>query len=726
MDASRKNASSAAARRVTTSADRDGALLGSVARGLATDEALQAILDRIARGALATAGADAAHVERVAGGDEIEIVAIAGRGSPPMGTRMPLPGSLAAMVLASDEPEVVDFGGLKRRPIGRLLTETCGECSALVLPLLAEGESLGALILLRAVDSEPFGDDAIQRVRIFADMAGLALRRELLLAQQQAARESLTRLGERYKAMYDENPTMFITTSPEGTILSVNSFGAQLLGYTVEELLQRPIEELIHPADRAGYAEHIRQVLAHRGEVCRTEYRKVRRDGSTLWAREATRAVERLDGTLDLLNVCEDISDRVRAEQELRFLANAGRALATSLDWETTLRTVAELAVPHLADWCAIDIVEDGELRRMVVTHSDPAMREAAKEYQQRYPPAPDAQRGAAHVVRTGEPELIPEVTEDVLRAVARDDEQLQMLQALGFRSAMVVPLQVHSRVLGAVTLIAAESHRAYDPADLRTAELVASRAALAVEKARLFREAQAASHARDEVLSIVSHDLRNPLNTILLSAGFLLDSAPETDRRSGAQHLEIIRRQADQMSRMIQDLLDVGRIEAGGLPVEERREDVAKLVSDAAEIARPLAEKKKLRLHVQTEDALPAVCADRERILQVFSNLLGNATKFTPEGGTISLRAEQRDRVVRFSVSDTGSGIAEDDLPHIFQRFYQARKTRRGGAGLGLSIAKGIVEAHGGCIGVTSKAGAGSTFYFEIPVNRQPARRPD
>lgn len=221
----------------------------------------------------------------------------------------------------------------------------------------------------------------------------------------------------------------------------------------------------------------------------------------------------------------------------------------------------------------------------------------------------------------------------------------------------------------------------------------------------------------RDEVLAIVSHDLRNPLNTVLASASLLTD-LPLTSEQVQKQ-IEIIKRTGTQMNRLLQDLLDVSRIDAGSLWIEPLPTDASQIISDTCSMFEHLAGAKNQTLVCQVADALPIIRADRERILQVFSNLLSNSIRLTPQEGIISLRAETRDSAVVFSVSDTGPGIPAEDLPYIFERFWQARRARRIGAGLGLAIVKGIVEAHGGEITVQSELGRGTTFTFAIPLAR-------
>jgi signal transduction histidine kinase len=227
---------------------------------------------------------------------------------------------------------------------------------------------------------------------------------------------------------------------------------------------------------------------------------------------------------------------------------------------------------------------------------------------------------------------------------------------------------------------------------------------------------AESAVRTRDELVSIVSHDLRNPLSTVQIAAGYLLEALPEdalraTDRKS----LGMIKRAAENMSRMIQDLLDRALIEWAHRAVERTTLALASFMDEATTMLRPLADSQRQRLEATVADGLDSVCADRDRLLQILSNLVGNAVKFTPAGGTITLAAEGVDGGVRFRVSDTGTGIAPEHIPHLFDRFWQAARNDRRGLGLGLPIVKGLVEAHGSRIDVTSAVGKGTTFSFTI-----------
>jgi signal transduction histidine kinase len=239
---------------------------------------------------------------------------------------------------------------------------------------------------------------------------------------------------------------------------------------------------------------------------------------------------------------------------------------------------------------------------------------------------------------------------------------------------------------------------------------------ALAVDNARLYRDAREAVQARDDMMAVVSHDLGNPLSAIRIGTSLLLRVLPEESEHSGRQHVEAIRQSARQMENLVNDLLDVKRLETGSLPVAPAPLEAGGVVRDVVEVLHPIADSRTIRLETQCGPDLPPVMADYPRLVQVLSNLIGNALKFTGSGGVVVVRADAADGVVRFSVKDTGCGIAPEHLPHVFDRFWQVRRGDRAGLGLGLAIARGIVDAHGGQIWVESTVGVGCTFQFTIP----------
>ncbi|WIG93595.1 ATP-binding protein [Myxococcus sp. SDU36] len=408
-----------------------------------------------------------------------------------------------------------------------------------------------------------------------------------------------------------------------------------------------------------------------------------------------------------------------QAERRRSFLYQAMTTLFTHPpDPQGMYTLLAHLAVPDVADWCLVDALEQGPwVTRVAAACLDPTQQERAGALPTRIELRDDAPVGLLRVLRTGEPELVPAVTDSLLRAAVAEPAHPALLRLLQARSYMIVPLRARGHTLGAVTFVSSGSGRRYGPDDLALAEDLCLRASLAIDNARLVGESRRAARAREDLLAVVSHDLKNPLGVVQLGAALLLRGAgAKPGGESVAKQATRIQDATERMSRLISDLLDWGRLEAGGLPLEWGEHGVAGLLTEALDSVRPLAEAKGLHLSVELPAADVRVRCDKVRVLQVLGNLLGNAVKFTTGGGHLTLGARQRGGEVSVYVRDTGSGIAPDALPHIFDRYWQARDAASRGTGLGLAIAKGLVEAHGGGIQAESTLGEGSVFTFTLP----------
>jgi signal transduction histidine kinase len=414
-------------------------------------------------------------------------------------------------------------------------------------------------------------------------------------------------------------------------------------------------------------------------------------------------------------------SEAVRAaERRARFLAEAGELLSASHEADQILRDLAHLAVPSIADLCIVDARDaEEEVRRVEVAQSDASLTALAE---------------ALSVPMAGGSLPLSSVLGSQHARLHRPDPGTALGKTLashGVRSFIAAPLIARGETLGALYLIAASSGRAYGDDDLDLASDLARRAALAVDNARLYEQAQQATRARDDVLGIVSHDLRNPLNTIHMSSSFMLELIEPTGLSipggaagappvSLSRQFNIILRAAQRANALIEDLLDVTRIDAKRLSVDPVVADAGSLIEEALLDTAPVAAERSIELTHGWDGERASVMADRGRIFQVFSNLLGNALKFTPTGGRVDVRGRLAGAEAVFTISDTGAGIPAENLPHLFDRFWQAGETRRAGAGLGLFIAKGIIEAHGGRLQVESTIGKGTTFSFTLP--RAPA----
>lgn len=405
------------------------------------------------------------------------------------------------------------------------------------------------------------------------------------------------------------------------------------------------------------------------------------------------------------------------AAARFRFLAEAGTILGSSLDIERTLRSLTRLTVPRIADWCSLDLVEShGGLRRVEVAHSDPERERFAREVYRLYPADPTVRNAATEALQRGEPVFVPDFDERVLAATARDERHLALLRSFGFRSVMVVPMTARDRLVGLVTLATAESERRFSKDDVELVSALASRAALAIENARLFEKTRATAHAREEAVATVAHDLRSPLSVAILNASLLRQAELPPEERTRA--LERVDRALAGMRRMIESLLDVARMEAGAIKLDVRITPVAALLAEACELVQPAAAARSVSLVPEADERL-RVRADRDRSIQVLANLIDNAVRHSPEGGRVRVFARAAGDRTLFCVEDQGAGVPEELRGHIFQRFWQREGGPRQGAGLGLAIARGLVELHGGRIWVDSAETGGARFHFTLESDR-------
>jgi signal transduction histidine kinase len=397
-----------------------------------------------------------------------------------------------------------------------------------------------------------------------------------------------------------------------------------------------------------------------------------------------------------------------RERSRLEVLAKLSGLIGGSNDFDVTLERLAELPVSRLADLCVLHVLDErGAARVGALRHRDPAKHAALQR-----------RRGASST-------LEGDVLADVIRL-----RQPRLLS-----SALLVPLCHHASegdgrnarmapstegdVLGVLELAITESSRRYGENDLFVASELAHHTTLVLENARRREASARALKARDDLLAFVSHDLRNVLGSILIGATLLGRTGPSGERRRGKTHVDAIRRAADRMDHLLGALRDVGMIETGHFRIEQRAELLGPMLEEALETFGPCAEIKGVGLDLVAPADLSSVSCDRERVHQVLANILGNAVDHTPSGGSIHVEVTTLgSETVRVAVTDTGPGIAPEDLLRLFDPYWRSSGTRRKGTGLGLYIAKGIIEAHGGRIWAESELGRGSTFFFTLPTS--------
>jgi PAS domain S-box-containing protein len=551
----------------------------------------------------------------------------------------------------------------------------------------------------------------LYRAATFQDLTGIR-------AAEQAVRES----EARFRQLADAMPQIVWAARPDGYIDYYNERWYEYTGFPRGEYGQSSWEPILHPDDVRRCVETYFGCIRDERPY-QIEYRfRDRRTGGYRWFLGRARPIRDEAGrVVRWFGTCTDIDDTKQAEQTTRFLADASAALAELTDYKSTLQKVAALAVPFFADWCAVDVLDaDGTPQRLAVTHTDPAKVQLVHELSRRYPPQPSASRGIMKVLRTGETDWAPMIPESLLIESARNEEHLRIIRELGLKSYICTPLRSRSRTVGAMTFVTAESGRTYDATALAAAEDLAHRAAIAIENANLLTTLKEADRKKDEFLAMLAHELRNPLAPIRNAVYILRGKGLPVPELQWAA--EVIDRQVHQMTRLVDDLLDVSRITRGKVELRKEPVELANVVTSAVESSRPLIEKGGHELSVTIPSEPVHLEADPTRLAQVFLNLLNNAAKYTDRGGRISLSAhlEGSGQVV-VRVRDNGIGIPREMLPRVFELFAQVDRSMErseGGLGIGLTLVQRLVEMHGGAVEARSDGpGTGSEFIVRLPV---------
>jgi len=409
----------------------------------------------------------------------------------------------------------------------------------------------------------------------------------------------------------------------------------------------------------------------------------------------------------------------VASRERSRLLAEVGRVLSSSLDYEVTVAAVARLAVPGLADGCAVDLVVDGHIERLAAAHADPAKERWARALEMRFRSPPDQEMGVPAVIRTGEPHFIPVVTEAILEEAAQSPEQLAAMHSVGIYSAMIVPLTTRGLVLGALSLISSRPDRHFDETDFLIAQSLGRRSAVAIDNARLYRAARAANESKSNFLATMSHELRTPLTAIIGFDELLADGVSGPVSEGQKEPLQRIKASAMHLLSLIEEILLLVRLDAGDESVHVEPVSARGVVGEVLASMSPAAAQGGLTLRVEPIDAGIVVRTDGKKLQQILVSLVSNAVKFTKRG-EIVIRAFTRDDRVVFEVQDSGVGIGGDSLEHIFDPFWQVEQTktrRSGGSGLGLTVARRLAQLLGGDLSADSTPAVGSTFRVALPT---------
>jgi PAS domain S-box-containing protein len=616
-----------------------------------------------------------------------------------------------------------------------------------IAPMFERGERIGWLASLFEIEErKQLAEERAERKR------------------QQAARDAADAERRRLTEILDHMPAGVMIADATGATIYANRRAQQIFGGPIRSPASPESYSATfscwHPDGRVLDSSEFPLVRALRGEIVdgqEVRFHKVTGDLAVVRANAAPirddagvvvaavtsyydiTAQVHLQETIDaeraanLVALQASEGEAERARQRMALLDRITTSLVGDLGGSgSAVDRLTRSVVPELADWCTVYVPrEDGKIGAIAVGHVDPARAEAAFEMQRKHPLEPDLSWGIPEVLRTGRSEIIADITDALLSAVAQDLEHLEAMRAYGMVSHLTVPLTVHGNVIGCLGLTNTTSGRRFSAEDLALAEEVAVRAALEIERVRLYQEmrraradAEAASRAKDVFLAMLGHELRNPLAPILTALQLmrLRDDGTSLKERS------VIERQVNHLVRLVDDLLDVSRITRGKIELAKQPIEIAEVIAKAIEMSSTLLEQQRHQLSVAVSPTGLRVDGDHARLAQVFSNLLTNAAKYTRPGGHVLVAAQRDGDEIVVRIRDDGEGIDPTLLAHVFDLFEQGERTidrARGGLGIGLTIVKTLVELHGGRVRAHSEGlGTGSEFEVRLPASRRAGRQ--
>lgn len=589
-----------------------------------------------------------------------------------------------------------------------------------------QGYGVGAIDYLL----KPFDPYILRsKVAIFVD---IYRKNHLIKEQAQKLRESEARAHaqeidrleienlRRYQNLADSIPQIVFRLLPDARYEYFNKVWFEYTGLSVTKSYGHSWKDVVHPDDR----EKLKTIFLTKGSepTLECECRIRHKNGNYRYHLIRLQQEKSLEtGELSSwLGTATDIEDQKRSEEAQRFLSEAGELLVSTLDYEKTLESIATLSVPFLGDWCSFDMVsENGDLKNIVLRHRSPEKLELAKLLHDKYLCHKDGKVGAAVVVQSGKYQIFESITQENLSTLALDQEQIELSKKLGDASALIVPVSLHGKVLGAMTFARSESTEKYDQHSLNLSQELARRVALALENSNLYKVSQEAIEVRNDFLSIASHELNTPITSLklqlqMVKKGLLINGGNGFSIERFTKSVDASVKQVDRLINLIQILLDVSRIQSGKFTFQFGKVTVGQIVSEVVERHKELLQNADCHLDIDAE-VDTEVFWDKTRIEQVLTNLLTNAIKYAP--GKIVLKAKDVGPNIIFSISDFGDGIDPVKLRSIFDRFERATTNESvSGLGLGLFIVKQIAEGHQGKVEVHSEIGKGATFSVTLP----------
>jgi signal transduction histidine kinase/PAS domain-containing protein len=587
-----------------------------------------------------------------------------------------------------------------------------------------------AALLLRAAEPSPELERLMDRLGVACLLpaeAPHALQARLVALAARHARDAarladrvreLEQSRARFRDVIERTADAIVVTDQEGVIRFANAMAEELFGNPRDRLVGTPFGFPVLGGETTELD------LVKGGEPRVVEMRVVESEweGERAFIASLRDITERKRAEEAARTLIREQSARAAAEaaaRRFRFVAEATTLLTQALDYRETLATLAGLCVREIADWVVVyEVDEAGAVKRLEVTHRDPAKAEVVRAIRE-LPIAPGGGHPVLEVLRTGEPLLTSPLDEERLRTITTDERHMALTRELGASSLMLVPLIARDRKLGAIGLVSADPARLFTPDDLALAMDVARRAALSVDNARLYRTAKEANAAKSNLLAVISHDLRTPLNSIIGHADLLEMGIPDPLSEGSLERVGRIRTGASHLLYLIDELLSFARLESGHEEIRLQDVEARTIAKEVSAVVETLAVGRGLAFQVDLPEGPVPLRTDPDRLRQVLLNLVGNAVKYTERGQVrLALSRDHREGV-RFEVSDTGVGIRAEDLEHIFEPFWQADPTQRvrnGGTGLGLSVVRELVRLLGGEMQVVSELGRGSTFTLAMP----------
>ncbi|HZL88781.1 MAG TPA: PAS domain S-box protein [Pirellulaceae bacterium] len=628
-----------------------------------------------------------------------------------------LPGRVWSSAKAAWIGDVTHDDNFPRAPVAGPL----GLHSAVGFPMLLAGQVLGVVEFFSREMREPDVDLLEMGATIGAQIGQFIERKRV---------EEALRVSEhRFARFMQHLPGLAWIKDRNGRYVFANESAAKAFQTSAEEIVGRTDDDLFDAPTAAQFKRNDRRALES-GSGIQVVENLAHEDGNLHFSLVTKFPIPGHDGNPTLVGgMAIDITDHKRAEQALRFLADASESLAEVDDYKATLDKIVSMSIPQLADWCVVDMVEtDGSLRRLAVADADPANVARIFELDRLFPSHPRSPYGRYRVLRTGMSEMMAEIPDSVLVEIAQSEEHLRVLRSLRLKSYLCVPLKVRERTLGILSLVMSQSGRRYRPEDLALAEELARRAAIAIENARLYAELKEADRLKDEFLAMLSHELRNPLAPIR-NALYILKQ-PQLDAAVAAQARETAERQVQHMAVLLDDLLDVSRVSRGRIELNEEPVDIVALAKRTFEAVRPFVERREHRMTVSFPARPLRVLGDPHRLEQVLTNLLNNAAKYTDPGGAISLTVHREGDQAVLRVRDNGIGIDPEMLPKVFDLFVQVERRldrSQGGVGIGLTLVRKLVELHGGTVEAHSEGlGNGSEFVVKLPALAEESTPPE